>query len=104
MAPQREWFEKDYYRILGVPETATTKEIKSAYRKLSRQYHPHANAGDTAPEGRFKESCAAYAAIGDEGNRGEYDEVRRLGPMAGGFGGAGPGEGGGFRFQDLGDL
>jgi molecular chaperone DnaJ len=104
MAPQREWFEKDYYRILGVPETATTKEIKSAYRKLSRQYHPDANAGDAAAEERFKEISAAYDVIGDETTRAEYDEVRRLGPMAGGFGGAGPGEGGGFRFQDLGDL
>jgi molecular chaperone DnaJ len=104
MAPQREWFEKDYYRILGVPETATTKEIKSAYRKLSRQYHPDANAGDAAAEERFKEISAAYDVIGDETTRAEYDEVRRLGPMAGGFGGAGPGAGGGFRFQDLGDL
>jgi molecular chaperone DnaJ len=103
MAPQREWFEKDYYRILGVPETATSKEIKSAYRKLSRQYHPDANKGDQSAEERFKEISAAYDVIGDEDTRREYDEVRRLGPMAGGMGGAGPG-GAGFRFQDMGDL
>jgi molecular chaperone DnaJ len=106
MAPQREWFEKDYYRILGVSESATYKEIKRAYRKLSRQYHPDAKPGDTAAEERFKEISAAYDVIGDPARREEYDEVRRLGPMAGGFGAGGPGPGGptGFRFEDLGDL
>jgi molecular chaperone DnaJ len=102
MAPQREWFEKDYYRVLGVPETASAKEIKSAYRKLSRQYHPDANPGDTAAEERFKEISAAYDVVGDADRRKEYDEVRRLGPAAAGFpGGAGPG---GFTFTDAGDI
>jgi molecular chaperone DnaJ len=103
MAPQREWFEKDYYRILGVSDTATAKEIKSAYRKLSRQYHPDANTGDANAEERFKEISAAYDVIGDEARRKEYDEVRRLGPMAGGMGGPG-GPGANFRFDNLGDL
>ena len=80
MAPQREWFEKDYYRVLGVAETASAKEIKSAYRKLSRQYHPDANEGDAAAEERFKEVSAAYDVVGNEERRKEYDEVRRLGP------------------------
>jgi molecular chaperone DnaJ len=102
MAPQREWFEKDYYRVLGVSDTATAKEIKSAYRKLSRQYHPDANAGDAAAEERFKEISAAYDVVGDAEKRKEYDEVRRLGPAAAGFpGGGGPG---GFTFTDGGDL
>src|SRR5687767_5568511 len=102
MAPQREWLEKDYYRVLGVPETASAKEIKSAYRTLSRQYHPDANAGDAAAEERFKEVSAAYDVVGNEERRKEYDEVRRLGPAAAGFpGGAGPG---GFTFTDAGDL
>src|SRR5438045_6834706 len=105
MAPQREWFEKDYYQVLGVPETATAKEIKSAYRKLSRQYHPDNNPGDKTAEDRFKDISAAYDVVGDEAKRKEYDEARRLGPM-GGFGGGGPG---GFTFTtdnlgDLGDL
>jgi molecular chaperone DnaJ len=110
MAAQREWFEKDYYRILGVSDTATTKEIKSAYRKLSRKYHPDANSGDATAEERFKEISAAYDVIGDEERRKEYDEVRRLGPMAAGFGGmGGPGGmgadgGGSFRFENLGDM
>jgi molecular chaperone DnaJ len=107
VAIQREWFEKDYYKVLGVQETATPKEIKSAFRKLSRQYHPDANAGDPAAEERFKEISAAYDVVGDEAKRKEYDEARRLGPMAGGFGG--PGGPGNYTFTtdnlgDLGDL
>ena len=108
MAAQREWFEKDYYKVLGVDEHASPKDIKSAYRKLSRQFHPDANAGDAGAEERFKEVSAAYDVIGDEARRKEYDEVRRLGPM-GGFGG--PGGPGGFTYTtstdglgDLGDL
>ena len=105
MAPQREWFEKDYYRVLGVAESATAKEIKSAYRKLSRQYHPDNNPGDTPAEERFKEVSAAYEVVGTPEKRKEYDEVRRLGPAAAGFPGAGGGGGtGGFSFQDAGDL
>jgi molecular chaperone DnaJ len=108
MAPQREWFEKDYYRVLGVSDNASPKDIKSAYRKLSRQYHPDANPDDAAAEERFKEVSAAYDVVGDPEKRKEYDEVRKLGPMGGMFGGAGPGAGGpgagGFRFEDVGDL
>src|ERR671910_1623785 len=103
MAAQREWFEKDYYRVLGVSETATPKDIKSAYRKLSRQYHPDQNPGDKAAEERFKEVSAAYDVVGDPDKRKEYDEVRRLGPAAAGFPGGGGGGGGGgfsgFQFQ-----
>ncbi|MET0728050.1 MAG: molecular chaperone DnaJ [Acidimicrobiales bacterium] len=105
MAPQREWFEKDYYRVLGVSESSSAKEIKSAYRKLSRQYHPDANPGDASAEERFKEITAAYDVVGDADRRKEYDEVRRLGPAASGF--PGGGGAGGFSFAegaDLGDL
>ncbi len=101
MAPQREWFEKDYYRVLGVSESATAKEIKSAYRKLSREYHPDTNPGDAAAEERFKEVSAAYDVVGNAERRKEYDEVRRMGPAAAGFPGGGAG---GFSFQDAGDL
>jgi molecular chaperone DnaJ len=107
MAAQREWLEKDYYRILGVSDTASQKDIKSAYRKLSREYHPDANPGDTAAEERFKEVSAAYDVVGDAEKRKEYDEVRKLGPMGGMFGGAGGPSGpgaGGFRVDDIGDL
>jgi molecular chaperone DnaJ len=106
MAPQREWFEKDYYRVLGVSDTASQKDIRSAYRKLSRQYHPDANPDDQAAEERFKEVSAAYDVVGDAEKRKEYDEVRKLGPVGGMFGGAGAGGpgAGGFRVDDIGDL
>ncbi|MDQ2826776.1 MAG: molecular chaperone DnaJ [Actinomycetota bacterium] len=111
MAPQREWFEKDYYKVLGVPQTATDTEIRRAYRKLAKQNHPDANPGK---EERFKEISAAYDVLSDAGKRKEYDEVRRLGPMAAGGGGGFPGAGGAagqpgagtfnFRGDNLGDL
>ena len=106
MAPQREWFEKDYYKILGVSETASDKEITRAYRKLAKQYHPDANPGS---EDRFKEISAAYDVLGDQARRKEYDEVRRLGPVGNPFAGAGAGPGGdgfstSFRVDDLSDL
>ena len=83
MAAQREWYEKDYYKVLGVVSTASDKEITRAYRKLAKQYHPDTNPGS---EERFKEISAAYDVLGDADKRKEYDEVRRLGPLAGGFG------------------
>lgn len=109
MTVQREWFEKDYYRELGVAADATAKEITKAYRKLARELHPDQNPGDAAAEERFKEISAAYDVLGDAAKRAEYDEVRRLGPMAAGArGGGGPG---GFSFNvgdarggDIGDL
>ncbi len=103
MPPQREWFETDYYATLGVANTATAKEVTSAYRKLAKKYHPDANPGS---EERFKEISAAYDVLGDPAKRKEYDEVRALGPMAGGMGGfGGPGAGSGtFRVEDVGDL
>lgn len=102
MAPNREWFEKDYYKTLGVSESATDKEIKAAYRRLSKKHHPD-SGGD---EEQFKEVSAAWDVLGDTARRKEYDEVRRLGPMAGGFGAGGPGGfgNGSFRVEDLGDL
>jgi molecular chaperone DnaJ len=98
MAVQREWYEKDYYKVLGVVSTATDKEITRAYRKLAKQYHPDANPGS---EDRFKEISAAYDVLGDPDKRKEYDEVRKHGPL-GGFGT--PGGGGTFRMEDFGDI
>jgi len=101
MAAQREWYEKDYYQVLGVAEDATPKDITKAYRKLARELHPDKNPGDAAAEERFKEVSAAYDVLGDDTKRGEYDEVRRLGPMGGMRGPGGPG--GGIRFN-VGDM
>ena len=107
--PQREWFEKDYYKILGVGEISTEKDITKAYRKLAKENHPDSHPGR---EERFKEISGAYSVLSDPEKRKSYDEVRKLGPMAnnpygpgsragGGAGGSGSG---GFRVDDLGDL
>ena len=86
---RREWFEKDYYGVLGVAKNASAAEIKKAYRKLAQQFHPDANPGNADAETRFKEISAAYDVLGDEDKRKRYDEVRDMG--ASGFGGFGPG-------------
>ena len=74
----REWVDKDFYKILGVAKEASPGEIKRAYRKLAQKHHPDANAGDAAAEERFKEISEAYGVLADAGQRTEYDEVRRL--------------------------
>jgi molecular chaperone DnaJ len=96
MAPQREWFEKDYYAELGVSSDASEKEITRAYRKLAKQYHPDANAGDKEAEDRFKEISAAHDVLGDAEKRKEYDEVRSMVASGVGPGGFGPGGGAGY--------
>jgi molecular chaperone DnaJ len=107
MAPQREWFEVDYYKVLGVASSASEKEITRAYRKLAKRYHPDANQGDAKAEERFKEVSAAYDVLGDVAKRKEYDEVRQM--VASGVGrpgGFGPGgfDGATFQFGDAGGL
>jgi molecular chaperone DnaJ len=108
MAAQREWFEKDYYKVLGVPSDAPAKDVTKAYRKLARQFHPDANPDDPGAEERFKEVSAAYDVLGDEAKRAEYDQVRTMGPMGGFAGPGGPGGpggmGGSFTADDLGGL
>ncbi|HZO63503.1 MAG TPA: molecular chaperone DnaJ [Kribbellaceae bacterium] len=99
----KDWIEKDFYKVLGVSKTAEQDEIKKAYRKLARKYHPDSNSGDAKAETRFKEISEAYDVLGDVKKRKEYDEARRL------FGGGGfrmpggSGQGSGFGF-DVGDL
>ncbi|MEU9714524.1 molecular chaperone DnaJ [Streptomyces sp. NPDC047976] len=97
----KDFVEKDYYKVLGVPKDATEAEIKKAYRKLAREFHPDANKGDASAEERFKEISEANDVLGDAKKRKEYDDARALFGN-GGFR-AGPGGGGSFNF-DLGDL
>ncbi len=102
---------KDFYAVLGVPSTATQDEIKKAYRKLAKKYHPDANASDPKAGERFKEISEANTVLGDVAKRKQYDEMRRLGAFDGfGFGGSSPrssssrpGAGGGpnINFQDF---
>jgi molecular chaperone DnaJ len=81
---------KDFYAVLGVPSTATQDEVKKAYRKLAKKYHPDANASDPKAAERFKEISEANNVLGDAEKRKQYDEMRRLGAFDGfGFGGGG---------------
>ncbi len=108
MAPQREWFDTDYYAVLGVASDAAPKDITRAYRKLAKEFHPDANPGNASAEERFKEISGAYDVLNDAEKRKEYDQVREMvasgyRPGAGGDG-AGGFQGAPFDVGDLGDL
>ncbi len=111
---------KDYYKIMGVNKNATAKEIKAAYRKLARQYHPDVNPGNKQAEAKFKEVNEAYEVLGDEAKRKKYDELgahwkdyeqwQRAGGEASGqpfdwsrygFAGAGERGGGGVHYRTM---
>src|SRR6267378_5593944 len=85
---------RDYYETLGVKRDASEDEIKKAYRKLARQYHPDRNPGDKQAESRFKEVQEAYDVLSDKSKRSNYDRFGTAEPGAGfggGRGGPGPG-------------
>ncbi|NLS09325.1 DnaJ domain-containing protein [Nesterenkonia sp. MY13] len=97
MASQ-EWLEKDFYEVLGVSKDASDEEIKKAYRKLARTYHPDKNPGDAAAEQKFKDISEAHTVLSDPEQRQQYDAVRAMGSGARFSGSPGEGSGG---FEDL---
>lgn len=74
----KDWLEKDYYKILGVSADARPDEIKKAFRKLAREFHPDQNAQNPEAEKRFKEVSEANSVLSDAAKRKEYDEARKL--------------------------
>ncbi len=105
---------RDFYQVLGVPDTASQDDIKKAYRRLAKQYHPDANPNNAQAAERFKEVSEAHSVLSDAGKRKQYDTMRKYGAFAGGPAGgrraggspAGGPAGGGFSTEniDFGDL
>lgn len=93
--------KRDYYEVLGVSKTASDSEIKSAYRKLAKKYHPDMNPGDKEAEAKFKEASEAYSVLSDSEKRQQYDQFGHAAFDGGAGGGAG-----GFDFDnfDMGDI
>ncbi|UPL13884.1 DnaJ C-terminal domain-containing protein [Microbacterium galbinum] len=96
MASQ-DWFDKDFYKTLGVSKDVSEADLKKAYRKLARKYHPDSNQGDAKAEATFKEISEAYSVLSDAEQRKEYDEIRAMGSGAR-FTAGGSGAGG---FEDV---
>jgi molecular chaperone DnaJ len=100
MASQ-DWFEKDFYAILVVPQDADDATIKKHYRRLARKMHPDQNQGDAKAEERFKEVGEAYAVLSDPEQRREYDAIRAMAHGGARFTAGGPGAGGATGFEDI---
>ena len=98
--------KRDYYEVLGVSKTASEQEIKSAFRKKAKEFHPDLNKDDPNAAEKFKEAQEAYSVLSDESKRKMYDQyghagVGNDGPGAGGFGGYSNFDGAGFDFGDI---
>ena len=95
----RDWLDKNFYATLGVPQNATSDDIKKAYKKLARENHPDLNPENIEAEKKFKEISEAHAVLGDDRKRQEYDQIRAMGSS--GFGGF---TSQGFTVDDFGDI
>ena len=93
--------KRDFYEILGVSKSASTDEIKKAYRKVAMQFHPDRNPGDKQAEEKFKEAAEAYEILSDGDKKAKYDRFghQAFGPGTGG--GSGFGGGGGMDMNDI---
>ncbi len=100
MPVEKEWFQNNYYKTLGVDENATDKEITRAYRKLAKELHPDVNKGS---EEQFKKVSEAYEVLSDDTKRKEYDQMRKLGPNPG-FSSNGSSSRVNFKVDDLSDI
>jgi molecular chaperone DnaJ len=78
----QDWFDKDFYAVLGVSKDVSEADLKKTYRKLARQYHPDSNPGDAKAEARFKEISEAHSVLSDPELRKEYDQIRAMGSGA----------------------
>ncbi len=95
MASQ-DWFDKDFYAVLGVSKDVSAADLKKAYRKLARKYHPDSNPGNAAAESKFKEISEANSVLVDAEQRKEYDQMRAMGPGRARFTSGAPGQSAGF--------
>lgn len=95
--------KRDFYEVLGVGKSSSDAEIKKAYRKLAKQYHPDVNPGDKTAEAKFKEANEAYEILSDSQKKARYDQYGHAGVDPNGFGGAGAGFGD-FDFGGIGDI
>jgi molecular chaperone DnaJ len=92
----QDWFDKDFYKVLGVSKDVSEADLKKTYRKLARKYHPDSNPGDAAAEAKFKEISEAYSVLSDAEERKEYDQIRAMGTGARFTAPGGGAQGGGF--------
>jgi molecular chaperone DnaJ len=92
----QDWFDKDFYAVLGVSKDVSAADLKKAYRKLARKYHPDSNPGNAAAEAKFKEISEAHSVLADAEQRKEYDQMRAMGPGRPRFTSGSSGQSGGF--------
>ncbi len=93
--------KRDYYEVLDINKGASEDEIKKAFRKLAKQYHPDVNQGDKASEAKFKEINEAYEVLSDKDKKAKYDQFGHAGVDPNGFGGGGAGGFGGFEVASV---